>query len=508
MKVHLMFCDRPFDREAPLPDDADALSADLGLEALLEAMSGGDKELLASARGALFHPLTDPAEIRYRQAVLADCLAVPDAARKLYDAALSGIEADRHIHIGFAYARPSSRRYRSQQCLTAFLQVLHTLRDLADEYADTVESQGLRNLCRRLQRELDDAYLDQLDLYLRILAFPRGTLESVRLGRANRGIGHVLRTLRPPRGPWARVVDGVTRHRHTVVVNPRDLAGMDSLGELADLGVQRVAEVLVESSDHVLAFFTALRDELAFYLACANLHRTLTQTDQPLCVPTPLAGGEPHLDARGLYSPLLALQRVTPIGNDVHSVDQSGLLVLTGTNQGGKSTLLRALGIAHLLMQSGMSVPATDFEATVIPAVHTHFKRPEDAGMEHGKFDEELGRLSHIVSQVVPGDLVLCNESFSSTNEREAAVVGGDVIEALLAHEVRVHLVTHQFALADRLHRDLPTATFLRAVREEDGSRPFRLVPGEPLRTSYARDLYREVFSTDAQRAATPPIHP
>jgi DNA mismatch repair ATPase MutS len=63
---------------------------------------------------------------------------------------------------------------------------------------------------------------------------------------------------------------------------------------------------------------------------------------------------------------------------------------LTGANQGGKSTFLHSIGLAQLMMQSGMFVGAERFEAAPCPALFTHYKREEDATMKSGKLDEEL----------------------------------------------------------------------------------------------------------------------
>jgi DNA mismatch repair ATPase MutS len=200
------------------------------------------------------------------------------------------------------------------------------------------------------------------------------------------------------------------------------------------------------------------------------------------------------LTARGLYNPLLPLRGQEPVGSDLHAADSS-LVVVTGANQGGKSTFLRAIGIAQMMAQCGLFVAA--FETTVAPAqgVFTHFRREEDDHMVSGKLDEELARMSLIADRVMPGALLLCNESFSSTNEREAALVGGDVVLALRDAGVAVHLVTHQYELAARLREESGDGTFLRAERQDDGRRTHQIVPGDPLRTSYGLDLYDAVMS-------------
>jgi DNA mismatch repair ATPase MutS len=272
------------------------------------------------------------------------------------------------------------------------------------------------------------------------------------------------------------------------------MAGLDALAELKDHGLARAAAVLSASAEHVKSYFLALRQELAWYLACLRLRAVLVGADQPTCLPQPRPLGTTGTVARGLYDPLLLINGdQTPTTSDLDA-DAASLVVITGPNQGGKSTFLRALGVAQLMMQSGMFVAAGSFSAEVADAVYTHFKREEDPSMTSGKFDEELARMSAVVGAARPGSLVLCNESFSATNEREAALVGGDVVEGLVEAGVRVRLVTHLFELAERLRREVEPAVFLRADRGEDGTRSHRIVAGEPLPTSYGADLYEEVF--------------
>jgi DNA mismatch repair ATPase MutS len=115
--------------------------------------------------------------------------------------------------------------------------------------------------------------------------------------------------------------------------------------------------------------------------------------------------------------------------------------------------------------------------------------------MTHGKLDEELSRMSGIADAIAPGALLLCNESFAATNEREGSEIARQVIDAFVESEVTVVFVTHLFELADTLHRErLRHVLFLRAERQADGRRTFRVRPGEPLPTSYGADSYRRIF--------------
>ncbi len=77
-----------------------------------------------------------------------------------------------------------------------------------------------------------------------------------------------------------------------------------------------------------------------------------------------------------------------------------------------------------------MFVAAESYAATVAGGVFTHYKREEDATMTAGKFDEELARMSALAPSIGGGDLLLCNESFAATNEREGSEIAGEVIRA------------------------------------------------------------------------------
>ena len=181
-------------------------------------------------------------------------------------------------------------------------------------------------------------------------------------------------------------------------------------------------------------------------------------------------------------------------GNTVNADDKL-LVMITDANRGGKSTFLRSIGLAQLMMQCGMFVPAESFRANVCHGIFTHYKRGGNATMRSGKLDEELSRMSSIVDNVTPNSIVLLNESFASTNEREGSEIARQIVRALVEAGLKVFYVTHMFDLAHGFYlAKTDTALFLRAERLADGGRTSRLEEGEPLPTSYGEDLYRRIF--------------
>jgi DNA mismatch repair ATPase MutS len=118
--------------------------------------------------------------------------------------------------------------------------------------------------------------------------------------------------------------------------------------------------------------------------------------------------------------------------------------------------------------------------------------------MKSGKFDEELGRMSEIVDNLTPNSMVLFNESFAATNEREGSEIARQITSALLEKCIKVFFVTHQYELHTAfITKEWGMQFFLRAERQDNGERTFRVIEGEPLQTSFGEDLYEEVFLRD-----------
>jgi MutS domain V len=494
MKALLLHADRVFEASENLPTQAETVEQDLEAGTLLDAMTRKDPFLRDIAERVLMDGLAASEAIRYRQQILTDCLGQPEVIRELYELAFLGTEVRRDQQFFWFRDSPDSLVKKSVGMLSRLFEILRELRRLADQNSAAFTSPGLTRMCTMLQTELDDDYLHVVSEQLDALHFRDGTLTSAALGRANRGTDFVLRKPKPE-GILQRLA--ANRQRHTFAVAPRDESGIHALGDLRDRGVRYIGDALAQSTDHVMGFCNQLRTELAFYVACLNLHEELAARGLATCLPDPVDEKTAVLGvARGLYDPALALHLDSPpVASDLDS-GSARLVIVTGANQGGKSTFLRSIGLAQLMMQAGMFVCATGYRATVCTGLYTHFKREEDSTMTRGKLEEELQRMSDIAEQIRPGALLLCNESFASTNEREGSEIALQVTQALIEAGVRVVFVTHLYDFASTVDDHSKPALFLRAERLNDGERTFRVVPGEPLPTSHGLDSYQRIFAT------------
>ena len=499
MKALLMHRDRDFDVESRLPSNEPILTQDLELNTLLGAMAAGDKFLYDVARAAVFSGLQNEIDtVLHRQAILKDCVANSESVRGLYALTVDATDNTKRLWWDLSSHYPDSVLFGAVSLLDSLVEMLRKLRSAAQAAGDRFRSEGFTTLFAMLQQELGDEYLATIEQYLAELKFRDGTLLGAALGENNDGINYIL-TRPPKRGPnWFRRLLTKAPPGYTFRLDPRDEAGARIISGVRQRGISRVAITLAQSADHVLSFFKMLRTELAFYVGCLNLHDKLAAKQEPVCFPVPASADERKHRFRGLYDVCLSLHMDRGLVGNEADANGKSIAIITGANQGGKSSFLRSIGLAQLMMQCGMFVGAEAFEAELCPALFTHYKREEDSTMKGGKLDEELARMSDIADHITRNSILLLNESFAATNEREGAEIASQIVRAMLERQVKVFFVTHLYEFARGFFdKKSDSALFLRAERLADGTRTFKLLPHEPLETSYGEDLYREIFGAN-----------
>ncbi len=222
-----------------------------------------------------------------------------------------------------------------------------------------------------------------------------------------------------------------------------------------------------------------------------------------LVMPEPAPAGSKDTEFKNLYElPMAVYMQRRPVGNSI-SLCNNILTLVTGANQGGKSTFLRSYGVAQVLMQCGMPVPADHFMAPLYKQVFTHFTRREDEQLNSGRLQEELKRMSEMVQAAEPHSIFLLNESFASTTEKEGSQIADGILHAFYDKEITTIMVTHLFQLARSLYnKKIPCVEFLIAERKDDGTRTFKMMPGKPEYTSYGTDLFNKLWQNPEKKMA------
>ena len=486
MKVHLMIPEGAANPENLLLLARDALKADLELNIILDNVSKGDKFIRTAWMNALFAPLQDLKLVDYRHEVLADAVAHPDVVRALYALCLEAEKKRKSTSHWMTNYYISSTYSGAIQYLINFTETLQKLRQLADANISSFRSAGFTDLFSVLRNELPDSYLEKVRSQLTELSNQDGYLVSARLGGHLQGVDYVLHRREK------KLLNLDFMKSQTYKLTEKDMAAED-ISARQDRAINEVTNALAQSAEHLSSFFDALRTELGFYVGCLNFMEIMKGYGLPTCVPTLTENASDSRSWSQMYDIALVFMKKSAVnGNDLKA-EHKMLYLITGANQGGKSTFLRSLGQAQLMAQCGMPVSAKEFTAPLRGSLYTHFKKEEDRYMKSGKLDEELERMSRIANYIRPGDMLFLNEAFAATNEREGSEIARQVTEALIRNRVEVFSVSHLHAYSTAFH-GREEVQYLRAERLDDGRRTFHILPGEPLETAFGEDLYKKIF--------------
>ncbi len=498
MNVYLMFKDKDFNFEKNLPLQSEEVAKDLGVDILLNYMSNGDEFVYNVSKKSLLSPLEDIDTILYRQNILKDCIKNPDIINAIYNITLKSINAKNKAYFGFFNKYPSGILYSSVKLMELFLDLLKELSNIAANNHQKFYSAGLKRFFDMIIKEIDDEYLSIIKTHLKTLEFKDGILMSAKLDKNSKGTDYTIRTPHTDNKGWiAKLVHTRKKDSYSFSIDERDEAGTRALSQLKDMGINSAAKALFVSANHILKFFSILRAELAFYIGALNLSKALENIGAPVCFPKPNSLTSHKKSFKNLYDICLSLSlNKTIVGNDFYSKDRNPkLFIITGANQGGKSTFLRSIGLSQLMMQCGIFVPAKSYESNISRGVFTHFKKEEDKEMKKGKLEEELARMDKIIDNIKSGSLVLFNESFASTNEIEGSKIAKQIVKALIDNDIEVYFVTHMYKFASEFYNtNKQNIIFLRAQRKKDGTRTFKIEENFPLQTSYGLDLYNKIF--------------
>ncbi len=245
-------------------------------------------------------------------------------------------------------------------------------------------------------------------------------------------------------------------------------------------------------------FLLDLMPEFEFLVRGTEMLKRLREKGCPLCVPDIRPMNERAFSAKGLYNPCVALKiEGDVVPNDLSFDEKASIYVLTGPNRGGKSVITCAIGLAQVMLQLGMYLPAEQISISPVDGIYTHFPTGAEDTIDKGRLGEECARLGEIFDCVTANSLVLLDESLSSTGSYEASYIAAEVLSGLAHIGCRCLFSTHLHELAaeiDELNRKslasggVAIDTLVAGI-EGEGNRSFRITRAKPDGKSYARDI-------------------
>ena len=266
--------------------------------------------------------------------------------------------------------------------------------------------------------------------------------------------------------------------------------------EIQGKALLHLCAVISQISNMIMMFFKSLKQDIYFYLAALRIKKHMDDNKLPYCIP------EIYADSRGIIAedlynyPLAVFTGNAPVKNNIDFTDGK-FVIITGLNQGGKTTFLRSVGVAQLFTQAGIMVPAVKYGGSLYNGIMSHFPKEEDNTLNFGKLAEELERLRKELPLVMNGGLVMLNESFATTTEKEGGEIAADVLRALSKTDSSVVFVTHLYELAvsldelnSVLYNDIKAVSYITKVNADlKAIRSYKIVKGEPLKDMQLSDV-------------------
>ncbi len=413
---------------------------DLNLDQVVEAITAEREEGALLAR-LVRSPLRDPEDIRHRHEVFRD----------LEDPALFeclGCFSERAADVRAHFRQIEGMRV-PQQRQGWFLDAARAYCDAVGALCDDLEGAVLGSRALLGVRDFVRSYVasDAFTALAREVVEVHEPMERIRYCVHIRG-GRVTVTRYAGEADYSAEVGAVfERFRQGAARDYRiayrvwpglNRVGAQILGSVARLFRDEFAALEAFCARHV-GFFDAtvarFERELQFFLAVRAYLAPLEAAGLPFCYPEVSAGSK-EVSACDTFDLALAA-RLVPEGGEVVRNDfrlrgRERVFVVSGPNQGGKTTFARTFGQLHQLGSVGCPVPGSAARLHLFDRIFTHFEREEDLARLSGKLEDDLVRIKEILESATAHSVVVLNELFTSTTLADARFLGTKVMRKIL----------------------------------------------------------------------------
>jgi DNA mismatch repair protein MutS len=413
--------------------------ADLHLDQVVASLVEGRQDY--DLAPFFYTALHDVEAVHYRHHILGD-LERPQVAKTVREFAGAMQRMRKHLELAGKVHHARQKQRWFVEAVAAYCRAVQTLREQLAEH--DVRSHGFSGLLAYLNRYVAAEGFSRL---VHETANVRKELATVRYAIHIRGNRVRVTSYEGEPDMSEEIEQTFERFRQGAVsdhlVKLSDYADMNHVeGRILDLVAELHPDTFAEldqycsrNDSYLDQTISRFDREVQFYLAYLEYIEPLKRSGLRLSYPR-VSGQSKEVHAGQSFDLALARKLLSAGGsivcNDFQLTDQERILVVSGPNNGGKTTFARTFGQLHYLASLGLPVPGVDVRLFLPDRIFTHFEREEDIQTLRGKFEDELFRIHEILERASAASVLIMNESFGSTTLRDALVVGTEVLRLII----------------------------------------------------------------------------
>ena len=446
----------------------------------------------------------DEETINYRLDIIDDLIGMPELADMLKKIVRILIDNDKENIYKISSPTSFTTLDSAVTSFEAYIECIEYMHEFNERKGNSAHSQGVKKMLGFFERCYNDKNYKSL---CKDVAELRRTIKnriSIIYHGAKFSDKNVMGALKQ-----RYTYEGNDKNSKDRVVNTYEKALFEELDFITKKYVELIDDALDDYKAIGFKDVYSIEYQLDFYMGIIALIKSARSKGLDMCRPKILAKSERRAVIKGIFDPIYfseaAIYNISHkeqrevITNDITFDENAGFYILTGANNGGKTTFVRAVGLCQLMAQAGLYVPASECEISPCDMIYTHFPKEEQKGIDASRFTSEIKQFKEISDTITNHSLLLMNESIQSTTPKECVDIAVSLVEVFSMLGVRGVFATHLVDIAPKalklndkegLNTRIESITV--SVDESSGKRLYKIVKGLPGDHSYADTIFKK----------------